>query len=208
MANGYTRLYAMKNTTAYIGGNKPDMRPAPAVNPPVPPRLGSQDFEDENNFFPEQDDNENTADRGSSNRTVFANETKDGWVAYGITAQRCLYADFDLLTVIRMYPISFVNTQYPGCTSTALNNLRDGLALQAYKIANLTLVAKDPNVVYPLYGKTHTTSMVISALAVPSEMAEYFGTKEIKIGPDLIKYKVLPGSFKLKAIKTPTTEIA
>lgn len=188
----------MNQVIVYKGSTNPDGPKAPEVTEEIETFGSDSDSE----FFQEEE-----FSKESSNPSA-GSETSSGWIAYSVTGQACLYYDKKLLKVIRMYPVSSVNILFPGCTKKNLNNIKHGLGLGAYRIASLKLKAINDKNVYPMFGAEHETTMFISTLAKADEMAAYFRDEEIKIASDDFKYKLVPGSFKIKPVKSAPEEIA
>ena len=223
MSERYVRLYAMKQVVAYKGTTKPDdpVAPGGGSGPPVPPVSSEDSFfpvtspvdppkeilpqekieSEGDSFFKDQYD---TIDPAS----LEVGQTVTGWVGLGVLVQSCLYQDSQLRRYIRMYDIQKGKSLFPGGTMFALNNLRDGLSLAGFRLAQLTLVAASDSSTYPLYGKSHTTTMVVSTLANVEELAKYLKDAVISIGEKNVKYKVKPGTFVFKSVKTVAEEVA
>ncbi len=135
-------------------------------------------------------------------------QTVTGWVGFGVLVQSCLYQDPELRRNIRMYDIQKAKELFEGGAMIALNNLKDGLSLAGFRLATITLVAAADTSIYPLFGKSHTTTMVVSTLVNVDELSKYLKTAVIAIGDKKIKYKLKPGSFILKPVKTMSEEVA
>lgn len=227
MAEKYVKLYAMKRIVAYKGSNKPDAPVAPGggSGPPAPPPGPSggggggggplsESERETMDIFSEFDLNRDE-ETPSSNvigdddpASLEAGQTVTGWVGFGVNLQSCLYQDQNLRKIIRMYDIQKAKATFEGGAMISLNNIKDGLALSAFRIADVTLVAVSDTSVYPLYGKSHSTTMVISTVVNRDELAKYLKTATIEIGEKKVKYKIKPGSFVLKPAKSVAEEVA
>lgn len=105
MAGAYIRLFSMNKVTVYIGNESPDKSPPPDIIPSAPLRAIDQYISDSE----QQQQEMFKTQLKQSEAPILAADQKDGWVAYGISVQKCLYIDFKLLSVIRMYPFFLKN---------------------------------------------------------------------------------------------------
>lgn len=126
-------------------------------------------------------------------------DTREGFIGYGLSVQKALYADPRFRKVLRLYKIGEISRKFTNTQFISSNNFKDAESLGAFRKATLSIKAVNENTVYPLYGKIHNTTMIISSTAILSEISSFFARNSIKIGPENVPYKIVENSVKLIA---------
>ena len=110
--------------------------------------------------------------------------------------------------VIRLYTLKEITALYPGCTRKQLNTQRDSFAIGAFTNASIIIEAVNDSIVYPIFGKTHTTTIAISNCAVIDELTNFFSKETFKVRPQNVEYRVKPGSLLIKSKREKPEPIA
>lgn len=182
MSITYDWYYSMWKATSWVGPNSPDI-PYPTNN---------------NYLLDNENDLDYKTDPNPEPTPPPPPTTSIGYLCFGIHLKQALYVDPEVCKVLRVYPLTEIQRNYPGCTKRQLNTFRNACNIGIFKNADITIEAVDEHNVYPLFGKKHSTSIVISSCAVLDEVSLFFADKTFKVGPNNILYKVVPGTFKVK----------
>lgn len=214
MPTSYKQVYGMLKVTTWVGDPKPDspqtsflgeeeLFSSEEVKGDLNPLNSSSEelssnltFEKESsNFFPDPETGPLTSDA-----------TKVGYLGYGLNVQAALYKDPALLNVLRLYSIGEINRKFPNTQFISAGNYKEGESLGAFRKASITIKAVGENV-YPLFGKIHSTTILISSCAILSEISTFLSKNSFKVGPDNIPYKIVPNSVRVITTKISSSAI-
>ena len=126
-----------------------------------------------------------------------AENTVIGYIGTGVSVQEALYRDADLRKVCRLYTVGEANRTFPKTQLISPATFKEAEAYGAVIKASLTIQAVSENNVYPLFGKVHSTTLLISSSANLQEIAAFFFRRSFKTGPKDVAYKLVPDSMKI-----------
>lgn len=138
---------------------------------------------------------------------VDTENTVIGFVGHGLNLQQALYEDKGFRGILRLFTIGEISRRFAGTQFINLNNVKEGESLGSFRKASITIKAVKASEVYPLYGKTHTTTFLISCCASIPEISEFLSRNSFKVGPNKVAYRAVPDSVKLLSSKTTQSPI-
>lgn len=110
-----------------------------------------------------------------------------GQIGVGFRLQQTLYLDPDFRKACKLFTFKEWKTTYKGMTRRVLKQYAEAASFGAIRSYTINLTAEAEANVYPLFGKEHTTYIVVDASVDLEKLKSWLTTNPILVGEKKVK---------------------
>lgn len=112
-----------------------------------------------------------------------------------------------LRNILGVYPESFARANSTNADIVTVNSITEMCRMGIIGEVSCTIKASDPSVIFTVIGEEQKTSFVYDLSKSVKDVARELLSTEIQVGPNKIKYKIVPGTLRIKKQKSKTPHL-